>query len=138
MAVVLTVKVFGITIGTGDFFFSFFSTVAVLLEKEQWGSRFPVIMNELYDGCIPHRHLLRAQKELSQIREELKQFPKTAVVWDYEDRSKRPPWGDNISETIRDMSNYFVTSGGMDLLDAIGKAIELARKMKESVRVESL
>lgn len=138
MSVVLTVKVFSIPVGTGDFFFSFFSTVAARLENENWGSRFPVIMNELYDGCIPPKHLRRAEKELLQIKNELKQLPKTAVIWDFEDRSKQPPWGDNISETIHDMSDYFVTSGGKNLLDEIGKSIEIARRIQEPILVESL
>ncbi len=138
MSVVLTVKVFSFPIGTGSFFFSFFSTVAVRLEKEEWGSRFPVIMNELYDGCIPRRHLRRAEKELAQIREELKRFPRTDVVWDYEDRDQQPPWGDNVSDAIHDLSEYFVTSEGKDLLSVIGRAIQAAKDLRESVVVESL
>lgn len=138
MAVVLTVKFLGFPVGTGSFFFSFFSTVAVRLEKEDWGSRFPVIMNELYDGCVPPEHLRQAETELKQIREELKGFPKTAVVWDFEDRSLRPPWGDNVSETIHDLSDYFVTSDGKDLLHVIGRAIQTARLMRTSITVDSL
>ncbi|MBR4691664.1 MAG: immunity 70 family protein [Oscillospiraceae bacterium] len=138
MSVVLTVKVFGFPIGTGDFFFSFFSTVAVRLEKEQWGSRFPVIMKELYRGSVPAEHLRQAEKELSQIRSELKRFPRSEVVWDYEDRSKQPPWGDNVSETIRDLSDYFVTSDGKNLLAVMRRAIGAGRALKAPVVVESL
>ena len=34
-------------IGTASFLHSFFSTVAYRLENNRWGSKFPVIMNEL-------------------------------------------------------------------------------------------
>ena len=36
------------TIGEGSLFNSFFSTIYVRLENNEWGSRYPVIMNKLY------------------------------------------------------------------------------------------
>ena len=138
MSVVLSFKYYSMSVGSGDLLYSFFSTVAVRLEKEAWGSRFPVIMNELYAGKIPNKHLRHAEKELAQIKTELKKLPRTEVVWDFEDRSLRPPWGDYISDSVTDLSNYFVTNEGRPLLDVVGLAIHLARNMKESVLVESL
>ncbi|EHR9056944.1 hypothetical protein Q4970_001940, partial [Campylobacter coli] len=37
-------------IGNGDFLHAFFSNVAYHLEKGNWGSRFPILMNEVYQG----------------------------------------------------------------------------------------
>ena len=48
MAVGFTVGFYYYSIGSADFLHSFFSTVAVNLEDGKWGSRFPVLMNELY------------------------------------------------------------------------------------------
>ena len=39
-------------IGAASFLHSFFSTVAYNLEGGNWGTRFPVIMNELYQGKL--------------------------------------------------------------------------------------
>ena len=39
-------------IGAASFLHSFFSTVAYNLECGNWGTRFPVIMNELYQGKL--------------------------------------------------------------------------------------
>ena len=52
MAVGFKVKFYWYQIGHGDFLHSFFSSVAYHLENGDWGSRFPVIMNELYQGKI--------------------------------------------------------------------------------------
>jgi 2,3-bisphosphoglycerate-dependent phosphoglycerate mutase len=45
------------------------------------------------------------------------------VVWDFEQRNVRPPWGDNISPTITSLADYFVTSDGRDLLAVIEEAL---------------
>ena len=46
------VKFYWYQIGSGDFLHAFFSTVAYNLENMKWGSRFPVIMKELYQGHL--------------------------------------------------------------------------------------
>ena len=124
--------------GGGDFLFSFFSTVAVNLEKGKWGSRFPCIMRGLYTGKLEPRFIKMALAELGQIREELKAFPPASVVWDAKDLSKRPPWGDDISDDITDLSNYFVTSSGEDFIDVLETALLKAAEMKQSIEIFSM
>lgn len=65
--------------------------------------------------------------ELSTIKSELKALPITKLIWDIQDRSKSPPWGDNIADTITDLSNYFVTSTGRDLIDTLHEILEEQR-----------
>ena len=52
-------------IGSADFLHSFFSTVAYHLEYRKWGSRFPVIMNDVYQGYLLPEHAEQAREELS-------------------------------------------------------------------------
>ena len=66
-------------------------------------------MNELYQGTLPAEHLAAGADELAQIKQELAQFAPDQVIWDIDDRSLTPPWGDNISDDITDLSNYFVS-----------------------------
>jgi len=77
----------------------------------------------------------RAPAELDQIREELRPFRASDVVWDVEDRSNRPPWGE-ISDEITDLSNYFVTEAGRDLLDVLGEPIGYASRVGAPLRVQ--
>jgi hypothetical protein len=123
-------------IGAGSFFHSFFSTVVVRLERDSWGSRFPIVMKSLWEGEVPAAQVGDGLKELAQIREELKAFPPSEVVWSFKDRNAKPPWGDNIAPTITSLANYFVTADGKDLFDVLLGVFETARKKKLFVRVE--
>lgn len=104
-------------IGTASFLHSFFSTVAYRLENNRWGSKFPVIMNELYQGKLSFENVPAAKEELTQIKKALTKLSPNKVIWDIEDLSKQPPWGDNISEEISSLGNYFITCDGRDFIE---------------------
>lgn len=122
--------------GHGDFLHLFFSTAAYNLEKENWGSRFPVIMNELYHRKVSFENIDRALEELSKIKKELQVFSPERVIWDIEDLSKQPPWGSDISKDIKDLSNYFVTSDGNDFLSVFTRALEKAKEVKAEIEIK--
>ena len=46
---------------------SFFSTVFVRLENANWGSRYPILMNELYQGRVSVYYLKNCLLELQSI-----------------------------------------------------------------------
>lgn len=138
MAVGFKVMFFWYQIGNGDFLHSFFSTVAYNLENGRWGSRFPVIMNELYQGKLAQENIDKAIVELSIIKNELQKFSPEKVVWDIEDLSKQPPWGRNISKDITDLSNYFVTSGGDDFLTVFSHALEKAKEVNAAIEIKAV
>lgn len=120
----------GITteIGTGSFFHAFFSTISYHLEPKGWGTVYPVLMHKLYQGGVEAQDAGALLKELRDIHEKLQKFRPNQVIWDIEDLSARPPWGDDISPRITDLSNYFVTSGGRDLFEAIIENMEFLKK----------
>ena len=99
-------------IGTGDFLNSFFSTIYIKLENSNWGDKYPLIMNDLHNGKLTLNIIEKAKKELNEIKAELSKLPPNEIVWDYEDTSILPPWGNSISPDIKNMSEYFVTSDG--------------------------
>jgi 2,3-bisphosphoglycerate-dependent phosphoglycerate mutase len=111
-------------IGTASFFHAFFSTITGNLEPNGWGSRFPILMNELYQGQLERRDAAGALKELEQIRTEFARLATDKVIWDIEDRSKRPPWGDNIADTVTSLENYFVASAGRDLIEMLREILQ--------------
>lgn len=57
----------------------------------------------------------------------MKKFRSSEVVWDIDDLKAKPPWGDNISTEIKNLSEYFVTSEGEDLIDMMEKALMRAK-----------
>ena len=132
------VKYYIYTIGTADFLHAFFSTVCGRLENGKWGSRYPYLMNELYQGVLPVKHLAAGTEELSQIKQELAQFAPDQVIWDIDDRSLTPPWGDNISDDITDLSNYFVTIEGEDFLSVFAAALDKAQQRNASLKIQTI
>ncbi|SKA41197.1 Immunity protein 70 [Chitinophaga eiseniae] len=125
-------------IGTGDFLHSFFSTIAYRLEGSEWGSRFPVLMNELFiDGIAPAQGdaVLR---ELAVIKKELSALPPDQVIWDIDDLSKQPPWGTGIASTINNLADYFVTSDGKKLIAVFETAIDTCIRIQKPLIIRSI
>ena len=94
-------------LGTNDFVHAFFSTISYHLEKDGWGSRFPTIMNELYQGELKKTSAKAALAELKKAQKELAKYSPKDVIWDIEDLKKSPPWGDQISPEITAKSIKF-------------------------------
>ena len=126
------------TIGEVSLFNSFFSTIYVRLENNEWGSRYPVIMNKLYWGDVPFESVERGIAELVSIQEELKKFLPQDVIWDFEDLSLTPPWGNNIAEHITNLSHYFITSSGKDLFEVLLTSFRFALEHGQNVSVKSI
>jgi hypothetical protein len=125
-------------IGTSDFLHAFFSTVSFHLEPKGWGTRFPALMMELYQGALPQEHIPSAEKELAEIKAGLSNYPPSQVIWDIDNLDAKPPWGSNISPDVKSLANYFGTSNGKDLLEVIASALEFARAKKADVSVVSV
>lgn len=125
-------------IGEGSLFNSFFSTIYVRLENNQWGSRYPVIMNKLYWGDVPFESVESGIAELVSIQEELKKFLPQDVIWDFEDLSLTPPWGNNIAEHITNLSHYFITSSGKDSFEVLLTSFRFALEHGQNVSVKSI
>lgn len=123
-------------VGKADFLHAFFSTVSYHLEPGGWGSRFPKLMHELHKGKLEAPSVDEALRELETVRIELVKYPSTDVIWDIENRAAAPPWGNNISLEITDLSNYFVTSDGRDLISVIAMALQRLKKAGGALTVQ--
>jgi len=138
MAVGFKVDFLRYKVGTGDFLHSFFSTICQHLEDGKWGSRYPLIMKELYNGRLKWEDAKQVTDEISAIKDQLKDYSPDMVVWDLNDLSKKPPWGDKISPTITSLANYFVTSDGRDMFDVVLLALKDSASLKIDLEVTSL
>ena len=119
MMIALMIDSVGTELGAQDFVHAFFSTISARLEPQGWGTRFPVLMNALYQDGVAKADAAAALQELRTVRHELLAFSPDEVVWDIEDRTKRTLWGANIADDITSLANYFVTSTGRDMFDAM-------------------
>lgn len=122
-------------VGAPSFLNCFFSTITGLLEGGHRGGKFPVVTEKLYAGEIAAEDVKTALKELGEIKELLRKFDPSAVIWDLENTSAHPPWGNNISPDITNMSNYFVSSTGRDLFELLEEAFQAAQDEKTGVQI---
>lgn len=138
MAVGFKIDFLWYQIGQGDFLHSFFSTICYHLEAGCWGSKYPYLMNKLYQGSLGWEDVSFAREELNSVKKGLSKFEPSKVIWDIDDLSKRPPWGDEISKEITDLSNYFVTSDGRDLISVIFIVFDEAEAEKHKIEIIDL
>ncbi len=124
-------------VGTHDFLHAFFSTISYHLEPNGWGSRFPELMNELYQGKLDASKAQKAHSDALMIREELKKYPPSKVLWDIENCNASPPWGNNISSEITNLSNYFVTSTGKDMFGVLIECLTALQRRGGVLTIES-
>ena len=136
MGVVLRVGDRSFELGSPGFLHAFFSTIAVRVEGDRWGSRYPTVMNDLYGGSVEPASAEVALRELDAIRKDLSGHGPHEVVWDFEDRSARPPWGNDIATSITSLADYFVTSDGRDLIDTLRDGLHHSVELGQVARVE--
>jgi 2,3-bisphosphoglycerate-dependent phosphoglycerate mutase len=125
-------------VGTSTFLKSWFSTINFHLEKKKWGSKFPIIMEYLYQGEVPENLLLSLKKEVLLTKDRLRKLSPKDVIWDIDDLSQRPPWGNDISSGITDLSNYYVTCNGEDFYDVLLSAIDESITEKEKLLINEI
>jgi hypothetical protein len=130
MAVGITVGSITDEIGAPSFVHAFFSTISAHCEPKGWGTRFPHLMKELYQGHLAYQHALVALDELAQAKAVLSQLPPSKVVWDIEDRKAQPPWGNNIADEITSLGNYFVSSSGRDVFALLEEKLDASAQEK--------
>lgn len=126
MGVGITVGSITDEIGASSFLHAFFSTISAHCEPGGWGSRYPHLMNELYQGHLSAKNALVALQELRDAKSQLSKLPPSQIVWAIEDRSAQPPWGNNIAPSITSLGNYFVSSAGRDLFEVFEEALSAA------------
>lgn len=124
------IKFHGITteIGPGGLLHSLFSTISYHLEPNGWGTRYPNLMNKLYQGRLDGEDAEGALQELVDVKEKLKDYKPEQVIWDIDNPDAKLPWGSQVGPHIRNLSGYFVTNGRRDLIDVL---IENVRYLKD-------
>ena len=95
-------------------------------------------MNELYQGKLEKKNIDNGLEELKNIKCELEKLTPAEVVWEIDDLGAKPPWGDDINPEIQNLSTYFVTSDGENLIEVFEKALSRAKDLKEDLLIDSL
>lgn len=134
MAIRLKTGSYWYPLGSEKLLHSFFSTIAFHLENNEWGSKYPLIMKELYQGNL-HNNIDHALHELDDIRYRLKKYTSDQIVWDINDMSREPPWGDDIKKNKVDLSSSFISIHGENLFDIFQNAFNKAKEIGEAIKM---
>ena len=68
----------------------------------------------------------------------LKAFIPDKVIWDIDDISKQPSWGNSISKDITNLSNYFITSDGEYFISVFFHALEKSKEVNSDIEIKSV
>ncbi|SDY39700.1 Imm70 family immunity protein [Bacillus sp. 166amftsu] len=137
MAVGFSVDMFFYEAGHPDFLHSFFSTVSYHCEPDGWGTKYPLLMQDLYFERLKWQDVSAALKNVEEIREKLSKLPPSEVIWDFEDITKKPPYGDKIPAKITNLANYH-TIQGTSFLDLLKNALKESEECKMDVTIEKV
>ena len=110
-------------VGSPELLHAFFSTIAVRLEPLGWGTRFPALMNDLYDGELAPSRVETALSELLLARRELSFLAPDRVVMDADAPHLPSPWAGVAGRGAPDASKCFFTDEGRDLFDVLVAAL---------------
>ncbi|WP_242221405.1 Imm70 family immunity protein [Bacillus cereus group sp. BfR-BA-01380] len=138
MAVGFSVDMFFYEAGHPDFLHSFFSTISYHTEPEGWGTKYPLLMKDLYFDKLKWQDATEALKNVEEIRETLSKIPPSKVIWDIEDLTKKPPYGDKIPEDITNLAEYHTTGRGTEFLTLLKNALKDSVEEKQDVTIEKL
>lgn len=128
MAVGFLVDCFFYEVGRGDFLHSFFSTISCHLEPQGWGTKYPYLLKKLYNDKLPYSDIGKAREEAMDIERQLQDMTPDKVIWDIDDLSQKPPWGENISPKVTNLANYFATSDGKTFFEVLYTALQVAEE----------
>jgi hypothetical protein len=124
-------------IGSASFLHGFFSTISSYLEPNGWGTKYPELMRDLYQGKLDARNGERVLKDIEDIRRQLRSIKPPKIVWDRANPDTTAPWDADAVPPDRDLSNCFITSGGEDLFDLLVKCLEQLIQTGGQLTIES-
>jgi hypothetical protein len=125
-------------IGTDEFVNSFFSTISYHLEPEGRGTKYPYLTKNLYNGKLNWSDAQKAIEEAKEVYSQLSSIKPSQVIWDIENLSMKPPWGESISTDITSLANYFVTSSGKGLFEILFMALQNSYEEKIDIEIQTL
>lgn len=124
-------------IGEEGLLHSFYSTIAVRLEHGKWGSRFPVLMNELSKKKLRWQQAEAAQKELGIVEKEFRELPPGDLVWDIDNRDAVAPFAEALHHDVGTLDNCFMTVEYKSLLKVLRQMLDQSRRMHEPVYIQT-
>lgn len=128
--------------GYSETLYSWFSTICYKLEDKKWGSRFPIVMNNLYfdeEYGVAYEQLEDFKKELETIKLEFSKLKQQDAIWSFEDNILKVPIDmPNINYNANTLETFFVSkSAQKTIFDVLKTIIEDMQFYKKRCRIVS-
>jgi hypothetical protein len=114
-----------------------FSTISYRLEPDGWGTRFPAVLDYLYEGSLDASRTDQALTELDQIEAQLRCLPPRRVVWSLDDLRVRNDSKQPVNHSAKNIYDYFVARDGTPLLNKLREIAMECRSQGQTIRVDS-
>lgn len=112
-----------------------FATITYRLEPGGRGSRYPMVMNRLYSGRLDPAEAPAALRELAEIETGLLALAPHHVVWSFTDLRRLDDRTFPVNHAALNVRDYFVTTDGRPLLQALRDAVLLGQDRKEALEL---
>ena len=121
-----------VNVGTGDIWYSLYSTAVVRFPKNLT-ERIPHAMKFLKNGECRAEDVAITNEEMNTVIKEMSSLKPDSLVYDLKKPETAPPWGSNIASSVDSCANLFTTADGDDLFTEIGKLLSYAEDSKMSI-----
>lgn len=103
-------------------------------EPEGWGTKYPLLMKNLYFDKLSWEDVEEARKNLKEIQSILQKKKPEEIIWDIEDITKRLPWeGKALPPQVVDLVTYFAREDGKTFSDLLFKAFDFSETLKHEI-----
>lgn len=109
-----------------------FSTISHNLEPEGWGTRFPILFNQIYAGKLYLMNAKEALEELQLVRHELKSVSTESIIWCIHNPEKCVPYSYGYNRQAKSCADWFLTTAGRDFLLEIEDSLHAFCEFPES------
>jgi hypothetical protein len=130
MAKIITKDGKHVDLGTESFLHCFHSTIKVFVQGV------PLAMDFIKTRFLKSDDCLMAARDFNLIRDRLSAENPENVVWDINNPTACPPWGNEISSVITSLGNYFITADGKDLIYSIIELLQYAHDERQDVTID--
>ncbi len=114
-----------------------FSTVSHNLEPNGWGTRFPILFNQIYLGKLYPTNTREALKEIQVVRHELKSVSTANIIWCIQNPEKGVPSSYRYNKQTKTSADWFLTTTGRDFLLEIEDSLHAFCEFPECPNVVS-
>lgn len=115
---------------------AFFGTLTYRLEPKGKGTRFPVLVRQLFASRLAPASVPAALAELAQATDELRQLPADKAVVSHLDLRRFPDHGQPVDQGAKNLADLFIARDGRPILAILEGALREGERSRRPVLLD--